>query len=185
MGYYKLRSIEQSMDRTIRLRFENGGWAFMTFQENLESDWWNIVISSDWGQWNYSWTRGGMGCDIYEFMGRGRVSLDYFINKFTSGQKEYLHFDETMAQLKNALIVYCGADPDGELISDLEEMEETDSINVFYLTLPQEIHEIISDFSIISDCVVSGLSPCHTYFFDHIFPLFIDEIVKIKELNKE
>ena len=181
---YKLTSIHVVQDTTIRLRFDGGGWAFMTFQQNPDKNWCNVCISSDWDDWSYSWTTSGMGEDIYSFMSRDRRDLGYFVNKFTGGQRDFLYFEETIAELKKHLEKeYADHYLLESVLENIDEMEDTDNCQIFYLSLPSDLNRIIDDSYEIVNCIQTGLSPRHKYFFDKIFPLFIPEIEKLKTIE--
>ena len=97
MAKHRLKSSNIQKDTTIRLRFDGGAWATMSFQHFEENDWWQVSINSDWGTWQYSWSRSGMGKDIFNFMACRAKERSYLVNKFI-GNEEKLFDGKKSAQ---------------------------------------------------------------------------------------
>lgn len=166
-------------DITIRLRFEGGAWANMTFQHNKERDWWNVVISSDWGNWSYGWSRQGSGRDIYEFM---NAPTGYFIDKFTGGTTRIFSINKTMTELRKLVreeypwIKY--KEENEELMYLISELEGCENEDQVFNKIDKKIYDLVDGE--IWNYFKYEWHPREKFFFKKIFPKFFPEIKRIR-----
>lgn len=179
---HKLITRETRTDTTVRLRFEGGSWAFMTFQYNPENDWWNVVIDSDWGKWSYGWNRSGMGSDIYKFMASDREG--YLIAKF-SKDTDVFSIDKTQTEMRKKIREEYPWIKDKEenekfmfMISELRDCENTDQL---WNSIDKELCKALGDE--IWHYFKYEWHPREKYFFKNIFPKFFPEIKKLAEMS--
>lgn len=182
---HKLTTCEVQKDITIRLRFEGGGWATMSFQYFRENDWWQVSINSDWGNWAYSWSRSGMGMDIFNFMAReGRSG--YLVGKFTSQEPDIFNASKSAKlvrkDIRNELNYWDDREKFQYLIDFTKELESEDNIDYFVNSLYEEeqMQEVLGDeYRCYWNYVVMETHPRTKYFFKNIFPKFFKEIKRL------
>jgi hypothetical protein len=185
MVRHKIKSENIQQDTTIRLRFEGGGWATMSFQYFEENDWWQVSINSDWGNWSYSWSRSGMGKDIFNFMAE-RDGRDYLVSKFTSQEPDYFNAEKSAKKvrkdIREELNYWDDREKFEELIERTKELEDYDSHDIFFERLwdNKELNEITGDCPHgISSYLVFETHPRTKYFFKNIFPKFFKHIKRL------
>lgn len=184
---HKLVTREIQTDPTIRLRFEGGAWATMSFQHFPENDWWQVSINSDWGNWSYSWSRSGMGKDIFTFMTKGS-DKSYFISKFTSSEEDYFNPNKSAAkvrkEIRETLTYWDDKEHFEYLINLTKELEQYDNMDLFMNKLwdEKDLKEFHGDEP--WHFLVLEMHPRTKYFFKHIFPKFFPEIKKLAKINK-
>jgi hypothetical protein len=178
----KLITSEIQTDTTIRLRFEGGSWASMTFQHYKENDWWQVVISSDWGDWSHGWGRSGMGTDIFNFMARD--SRSYLINKF-SKDNDIFSIQKTMTAMRKHIREEHPWIDDKEenekFMYMISELSSCESIDQVYNAIDKELCEELGDE--IWHFMKHEWHPREKYFFTHIFPKFMPEIKKLAKFH--
>lgn len=147
---HKLKSSNIQNDTTIRLRFEGGAWATMSFQYFEENDWWQVSINSDWGSWSYSWSRSGMGKDIFNFMSE-RCGRDYLISKFTGQESRYFNAQKSAQNIRKDIRKELDYWKDRKrfeyLIEKTKDLENYDSGDMFFdmLWKDEDLIEITGD----------------------------------------
>lgn len=168
---------------TIYLNFEGGDYAHMTFNEVQRDNytWWNVIITSSWGKWSYSWNRSGMGTDIYSFMSDNRHG--YLKSKFTSQERELFSLEGTQKKLRKQL-----ADNRPNYWS---EKEEIDNLRVLIKELDAENDNDFTNQFLASEELVQefGSEPWRfsvhkesertAFFFNKVFPKFMPEIKRL------
>lgn len=186
---HKLKTAEIQTDTTIRLRFEGGAWASMTFQYFKENDWWNVTINSDWGNWSYGWGRQGTGADIFEFMHDG-CGRDYFVSKFVGSEPEIFNPEKSAKlarrDIRQELKYWDDRERFQYLINFTKELESEEDARYFVDSLYGEemMHEVLGDeYRCYWNYVVYERHPRTKYFFDKIFPKFFKHIKKIHREN--
>lgn len=187
------RTINQ--DKTIKLKFDGGSWATMTFQENnrdTDNHWWNVLIHSDWGNWSYGWSFSGMGKkSIYSFM-LGMKNDDYLQNKFMGPHSEIFSPEKTATALRKEIREHYpwlkDKEKHEELMYKLKEAADScdDNIDIFMRDVAETMTEVWGDSSDvyynIASMLVYETHPRTAYFFKKIFPKFFP---MIRKLDKE
>lgn len=182
---HKLKSSNIQRDTTIRLRFEGGGWATMSFQYFEENDWWQVAINSDWGNWSYAWSRSGMGKDIFSFMSE-RAGRSYLIGKFTSQEPDIFNASKSAKlvrkDIRNKLKYWDDRERFEYLINFTKELESEENIDCFVNSLYEEeqMKEVLGDeYRCYWNYVVTETHPRTKYFFKNIFPKFFKHIKRL------
>lgn len=182
----KVKTREIQHDTTIRLRFSDG-WAAMTFQHYKENDWWQVVISSDWGNWSHGWGRQGSGADIFEFM--SGCNLGYFCNKFFGSEEQIFSPEKSSLKIRKFIRKEVNYWKDREKFKELiqitKELERFDNDRDYMNELSNydSLLEVIGD-SELWCWLRYEHKPRTVFFFKKIFPIFLTEIRKINKANK-
>lgn len=191
MTKHILESSNIQKDTTIRLRFEGGSWATMSFQHFEENDWWQVSINSDWGNWAYSWSRSGMGTDIFNFMVERR-DRSYLVSKLTSQEPDYFNASKSAKSIRKDIREQISYWDDKEffnkLIDKTKDLEECDSSDIFFDRLwdDKDLNNITGDCPHgVSSYMVFETHPRTKYFFKNIFPKFFKEIRKLIKVENE
>lgn len=180
---YKLLERSTQENITIRLTFDGGGWANMTFVQ-MKSDWTNVVISSDWGHWEYGWSNTGFGKD-QTIMGAmvSKLNKGYFQAKFTGPEKREFSPEKTCTQLRKVVRQECpwikNKDLNNEHMGVIKELQGIDDDREFVDRLNEytELRDLLGDdYWTLLQYEKKG---CTQAFFREIYPKFIPEIRKI------
>lgn len=170
------KSVQQ--DTTIRLNFEGGAFACMTFTK-MKNNWTNIVITSDWGSWEYGWGEQTNYPTLFHWIKKD--SIGYFRDKFFGRGKDLFNCKKTLTEFRKIVRKEHPWITDREkneyymdLISDLEGCESDEAL---YHLIDKELYEVLGDE--IWHFFRYEPDPRSTYFSRHIFPKFFPEIKKI------
>lgn len=182
MMRYKVESSSVLTPQTISLRFSGGAWARMTFTET-NKDQWHVQINSDWGSWEYWWSRSGMGTDIFKFMNPNR---SYFWEKFTSQEPRIPDIEGTKTNLRKAVREHFNdrywdnKEEWQEAMRIISELNFETFDGFMYQDIPKEIDNERWHFYKDMD------HPRSTFFFKKIFPKFTKHIKKLgREYDKK
>ena len=185
---YKLLERTTQQNTTIRLTFDGGGWANMTFVK-MKSDWTNVVISSDWGKWEYGWSNSGFGANttIMEAM---LGDQSYFKRKFIGNEKKVFSPDRTCTRFRKIVREECpwisNREKNQDHMAVIKELQRIDDDRDFVdrLNEYEELRELLGDdYWTLLQYETRGVTDA---FFKEIYPKFLPEIRKlVKNKNKE
>lgn len=177
---------------TIYLRWDNGDWGKMTFQETQHDGdtWWTVALTSSWGSWDYSWSRKGMGKSIYNFLTKDRH--DYIVRNMMAKLSEKYDHEGTCKNIRKLIKEeYPNYWRDKDEVDELRWQEKSfrghdvDSFDSFYYTLRSypALDELMGEEP--WHYIQSNKSKSAHFFFNKMFPKFYPEIKKLAKLQKE
>jgi hypothetical protein len=185
MRKHKLTGSTIQKDTTIRLNFEGGSWAAMTFIQ-LQNDWTDVSITSDWGSWSYGWSKSGNSWKtIFEFMA-SRSDQGYFTGKFMGKEKSVFNAKKSCTILRKRIreeVKWIYEKEKYEtLMYQVSELEncETDESFIHEYFRHDELKEVCGDEPWFS--TVFETHPRTHRFFKDIYPKFVPQI---RKLHKE
>lgn len=177
-----LESSNIQKDVSLRLRFRGGAWATMTFIYFEENQWWQVSINSDWGNWQYSWSKSGMGTDVFSFFSE-KGNAGYLSGKFTGAESQVFDAKKSAVNLRRNLREVLNYWDDRELYSEImlltKELEELESPDEFMSRAHS--HELIGkslghfDFWLFLEMKTH---PRTKFFFSKVFPLLLSQLRK-------
>jgi len=171
---YKLLERSSHKNTTIRLTFDGGGWANMTFVQ-MKSNWTNVVISSDWGHWEHGWSNTGFGSDqtIPEAM-VSKMNKGYFQNKFIGPEKKVFSPEKTCTRFRKIVREECPWIKDRGTHEDhmgvIKELQSIDDDRDFIDRLHEyeDLRELLGDdYWTLLEYETRG---CTRSFFKEIYP---------------
>jgi hypothetical protein len=172
------KSIQQ--DTTIRLNFEGGAWACMTFTK-MKNNWTNVVITSDWGKWEYGWGEQTNYPSLFHWI--RKEDIGYFRGKFFGGEPDIFNCKRTLTEFRKIVKKEVPWIEDREknehlmfLIRELEGCENEDEL---YHRMDKELTDVLGDE--IWHLFKYEPHPRASYFSKYIFPKFFPEIKKISK----
>lgn len=180
---HKLKDVSIQNDVTIRLIFEGGSWATMTFVR-MRNDWTNVSITSDWGNWNHGWSDSGIKSygDIYGFMS-SKSNLNYLRGKFIGAEKLIFDNKATCKSLRKLVRDeypwISHKETNSSLMKDIKALEGCETDQEFLMAMTPELDKFFAGEAF--RCLEYSRLPRTDYFFREIFPQFLKHIAKISK----
>jgi len=169
--------------KTYELRnIEHCSYAFITLTDLWENAG-MLSIVSDYGSWNYLW--GSMGSDIRNFL--SHTGVGYLMDKLTYDKRsdaEYFNERKTLHEIKRKIIDYRADDTISKELAreawdeavDLFDERTFDTPNEYATVVMETCNALWKVFDFEDMPLVKEYSPSIKAFFEHVWPIFIEEI---------
>lgn len=160
-----------------------GEYAIITIAEDIGL----LQISSDWGDWSFSW--GYPGMPFKEFL--TKINKDQLIYKLTGGKREYCAHETEQAALSKIIYHRRGyprffdKEEAREMWDSLKGNDCFASADLMWFELLKHEYAKVFDWETIDDCVQTKVTENCGLFYDKLYkPVFVP-IIESEILNSK